>query len=167
MKRHIIFILALLIGSTAVAQADTADDIERQLQRLDTISFHPNLLPIILRNRDFLALTPEQVDAFRLWRKTNTQPMIDTMNEIVVRRIAFQEAALSPAVTADNLRALQQEIFDLHRRVLDYKLSCRDNIIRTFNANNWENLFMVLADEGLNLPIPDDYSEFASLQEKR
>jgi len=119
-------------------------EMEKQLERLNKINFHPNLLPIILRNSDFMELTPQQVSAFKGWGKANFKPMVATMNKIIRERNAFQEAALSPSVSSDSLRKKQEEIFQLHRKLLDYKLSCRENIIQTFNKENWEGFMMVL-----------------------
>ena len=44
-------------------------EMEKQLERLKKVNFHPNLLPIILRNSDFMGLSPEQVAAFKAWGK--------------------------------------------------------------------------------------------------
>ena len=107
--------------------------MDKQLERLNKVNFHPNLLPIILRNSDFMGLTTEQVTAFKTWGKTNFKPMVAVMNEVIRKRIEFEEAALSPSVSAETLRDKQEAIFQLHRKLLDYKLSCRENIVQTFN----------------------------------
>ena len=163
-KRSGIFSLALMAASLAVpVQAETVDEqgnqYQRQLERLDKVNFHPNLLPLILKHKDYLELTPQQVDAFQRWRKTNAKAMFATMNEIIRKRIEFREAALSPGVTANDLRQKQQEIFALHQKVLDYKLSCRENIHNTFTEQNWDDFFVVLAEEGFAIPESSAYLE--------
>ena len=46
---------------------------------------------------------------------------------------------------------MQNEIFRLQRQMLNYKLSCRDLVINTFNTANWEEFFLVLADMEMGL----------------
>jgi len=130
----------------------TMKEYQVELDRLDKVNFHPNLLPLILRHKDYLELTQAQIDAFRGWREANAEDMFAAMNAIIRKRIEFKEAALSPDVSADDLRQKQQEIFALHQEVLDYKLSCRENILNTFNAQNWEDFYVVLAEEGYAIP---------------
>ncbi|MGB5457119.1 MAG: hypothetical protein WBO73_14125 [Gammaproteobacteria bacterium] len=157
-KQSTIYSLILLfVGLTGsvvaepINQQDIAD-YQKQIERLDKLNFHPNLLPLILKHRDYLELTPEQLDAFRAWRKINAKPMFAAMNDIISKRIEFREAALSPDISAEDLRQKQQEIFALHQKVLDYKLSCRANIHKTFTEQNWDDFFVVLAEEGYAIP---------------
>jgi len=141
-------------------------EMEKQLERLNKVNFHPNLLPIILRNSDFIALTPQQVATFKGWGKTNFKPMVAVMNEVIRKRIEFEEAALSPLVSPDTLRGKQEAIFQLHRELLDFKLSCRENIVQTFNEENWDGFMMVLGEEGFPIPSQADAVEFASFSVK-
>jgi len=166
MKTRQVFVLLLACFSYACfAEPDNdkgVPEMERQLARLSKVNFHPNLLPIILRNSDFMGLTPQQVASFKAWGKANFEPMVATMNEIIRKRIEFEEAALSPSVPADDLRKKQEEIFQLHRKLLDYKLSCRDNIIQTFTKENWDGFMMVLGAEGFPIPGGAGGAEFAA-----
>ena len=109
-----------------------------------------------------MELTAEQIAVFKAWGKANFKPMVATMNEIIRKRIEFKEAALSPSVSAEALRGRQEEIFQLHRKLLDYKLSCRENIVRTFTKENWEGFLMVLGDEGFAIPDAAGAAEFAT-----
>ncbi|MGB5277457.1 MAG: hypothetical protein WBP02_09835 [Gammaproteobacteria bacterium] len=109
-KQSTIYSLILLfVGLTGsvvaepINQQDIAD-YQKQIERLDKLNFHPNLLPLILKHRDYLELTPEQLDAFRAWRKINAKPMFAAMNDIISKRIEFREAALSPDISAEDLR---------------------------------------------------------------
>ncbi len=162
--RIVIGISAALLAWAPVATAGEAidhqamTDYQQQLDRLDKLNFHPNLLPLILKNKDYLELTSKQLASFRAWRRENAKPMFAAMNEIIRLRIEFKEAALSPDVSADDLRQKQQQIFALHQQVLDYKLSCRENILNTFNEKNWEDFFVVLAEEGYAIPA-SNYTE--------
>lgn len=156
-KWVVLFITLILVGLTTHAVAESVDEqtidlYQKQIERLDIINFHPNLLPLILKNSDYLELSPQQLAAFRGWRKTNAKAMFATMNEVIRKRIEFREAVLSPDVSADDLRQKQQEIFALHQKVLDYKLSCRENIHNTFTQQNWDDFFVVLAEAGYAIP---------------
>ena len=158
----------LLAGLATHTDALPVDDqaviqYQQQLEKLDRVNFHPNLLPLILKHRDYLELSPEQVSAFQTWRKTNAKPMFAAMNEIIRKRIEFREAALSPGTSAEDLRRMQREIFTLHQKVLDYKLSCRENIMRTFTAQNWDDFFVVLAEEGYAIPSTDSSPDMLDL----
>ena len=160
--------LILLVASISYDSMADSDnhkavlEMEQQLERLNKVNFHPNLLPLILRNSDFMALTPQQVSTFKAWGKTNFKPMVAVMNEVIRQRIDFEEAALSPSVSSETLRDKQEAIFQLHRELLDYKLSCRKNIVQTFNEENWEGFMMVLGEEGYPIPGAGNTTEFAS-----
>ena len=150
-------IFILLSEHPVHAATDSADqssliDDQKQLERLNKADFHPNVLPIILRNSDFMGLNSEQSLALKKWRKANFERMVDTMKEVISRIIDFQKAAISSEVTDDQLRSMQEEIFTLQRKVLDYKLSCRNNIMRTFTQENWDNFYFVLSSTGYSLP---------------
>jgi hypothetical protein len=54
---------------------------------------------------------------------------------------------------------MQNEIFRLQREVLQYKLSCRERILQTFNDENWISFFMVLAEENTGFTVPLQYAE--------
>ena len=120
-------------------------DLDHAIKKLDKINFLPNLLPVIIDNRDFIGLTQEQVDDLDQWRKTNRAPMLSAMHTIADKRIEMKQAALSPTVSSSRLIQMQNEIFRLQREVIEHKLSCREKIIQTFNDENWISFFMVLA----------------------
>ena len=64
---------------------------------------------------------------------------------------------MSPDVSSARLIQMQNEVFRLQREVLVYKLSCRDLVINTFDRNNWEGFFMVLAEKGIGVELPEIY----------
>jgi hypothetical protein len=45
------------------------DVVRERVGLLDKIAYLPSLLPVIMKHRDTLALTDEQIAAFRQWRK--------------------------------------------------------------------------------------------------
>ena len=142
--------LFLLVTTMNVAfpatQAGT-DDLDRKLELLDRISYHPSLLPIILQNRDFLELTPEQLKRLTEWRKKNAPAMLEKMREVAKGRIDFVERSLNPKTTQEDLVREQQQLFKLQEEVLAYKLSCRQNILQTFTPKQWDALQLIMADQ--------------------
>lgn len=161
----VVFCMVMSFSNYAQSDDEKAiQDLELQLERLSKVNFHPNLLPIILKNQDYIELTPEQVDTFTAWREENAKSMVATMNAIIVKRIEFEEAALYRGVSAMTLREKQEEIFRLHRKLLDYKLSCRENIVKTFTEPNWDSFLMVLGEEGFPIPSEMDRAEVEGLE---
>jgi len=160
--RILFAISALLVSQFAHADA-TLDqentDLEHAVQTLDKVNYLPQLMPIIMNNKDIIGLTQKQVDDLDEWRKTSKAPMVAAMQEIVRKRIEIKQAALSPTVSSARIIQMQNEIFRLQREVLEYKLSCRERIVRTFNNENWISFFMVLAEEDVGFTIPINYAE--------
>ena len=159
-----LLITLLFICSSQVSHAESLLDqkeleIESYIVKLDKVNYLPNLLPIILKNKDFIGLTDDQVTYLDDWRKKNRTPMLAAMKDITKKRIEMKEAALSPNISSARLIQLQNDIFRLHREVLEYKLSCREHVVRTFDNENWSSFFLVLADEDIGAPIPVSYAE--------
>jgi len=148
-------IAAFTAGSSpALGAAGPVDDLDRQLAQLAPTTFHPNLLPVILRNADMIGLSDSQIAGLRAWRAKYAPPMVKAMKAVARARIAFQTAALASTTSDETLRKFQDQIFAMQRKVLDYKLACRDNIARSFTQENWENLYLALAVEGSTIPLP-------------
>ena len=165
-NRKAFLVLLALLTCSCFAQAENdkvVSDMGNQLKRLRKVNFHPNLLPIILKHSDYMDLSAEQVAVFKSWGRENFKPMVGIMNEIIRKRIEFKEAALSRSVSAETLRSQQEEIFQLHRKLLGYKLSCRENIMQLFTDENWEGFAMVLGEEGYAIPDTGVAAEFATL----
>ena len=113
---------------------------------LEDSGLMPTLLPVIMRNRDALALTEEQVNIFRDWRKKNYTNMVNIMNEIIEKMVQFRVESLSPDVTNDHLLSFQSDIQNLQRQLLKLKLSCRNLVMTTFSDEQWEYFVFVVAD---------------------
>ena len=147
-----------LISGSALADLSDSDRLlEQHAEKLDKINYLPALLPVILDNRDVIELTDDQVDTLLTWREINREDVIVVMNEIVRKRVEIKKAALSPEVTASTLMKMQSDVFSLQRKVLEYKLSCRDLVINTFDRNNWDGFYFVLAEQGMDVPLPELY----------
>ena len=154
MKRLVVFSLLLSLCSTVQARHNSehplsAEDWQAVMSKvllLEDSGLMPTLLPVIMRNRDTLALTDVQVEAFRDWRKKNYTNMVNVMNEIIEKMVQFRVEALSPGVSAEHLLAFQADIHDLQRRLLELKLSCRQLVMETFTPEQWESFAFVIAD---------------------
>lgn len=156
----IILIASISTSGIAVAEVEHLKrNIEQHqyIEKLDKINFLPSLLPVIIENSDIIELTDEQLATLLVWRKKYREDVIAAMNEVARKRIEIKEAALSPEVSSARLIQMQNDVFRLQREVLKYKLSCRDLVINTFNRNNWEGFFLVLADEGIGVTLPELY----------
>jgi len=127
------------------------DLAKQQMSMLSQMGYHPFLMPLIMENRDAIGLTNEQIKVFREWRNKNRVPLIHAMNRIIQERAAFQRIALNPKTSEEVLFAKQEEIFKLHRKVLKYQLSCRRNILDTFDDEQWDNFRFVLIESGYSL----------------
>jgi len=132
------------------SDSDKPDSItgvsKNQMALLSQKAFMPTLLPIILKNRQQLELTEEQKNSFFQWRDTYYKQTIDIMAQIVQKHIAFKKLALKPEGTTAELLKIQQEIFDLHRKVLEMKLDCRERIVNTFTEEQWDNFNFILTE---------------------
>jgi hypothetical protein len=124
---------------------------KKQMKMLSQMGYHPFLMPLIMENRDAIGLSNEQVKVFRDWRNKYRVPLIHAMNRIIQERVAFQRISLNPRTSEEVLRAKQQEIFRLHKKVLEYQLSCRRNILDTFTDEQWEEFQFVLTENGYDL----------------
>jgi hypothetical protein len=160
---RILFAISVLLVTQFTFAESALDrensDLELVIQKLDKVNYLPQLMPIIFNNKDIIGLTQKQVDDLDDWRKINKAPMVAAMQEIVRKRIDIKQAALSPTVSSSRILQMQNEIFRLQREVLEYKLSCREQIMKTFNDENWISFFMVLADEDMGITVPLNYAE--------
>ena len=140
-----LFVSTINVAFSA-AQVDTGE-LDKKLELLDKISYHPSLLPIIMQNRDFLELTNDQMKRLTEWRKKNAPAMLEKMEEVAKGRIDFVERSLNPKTTQQDLVREQHQLFKLQEEVLTYKLSCRQNILQTFTPKQWDALQLIMADQ--------------------
>jgi hypothetical protein len=121
-------------------------EVSEKVILLEDSGLMPMLLPIIMRNRDALQLTDEQVGMFRSWRKKNYTNMVNLMNKIIEEKVQFRVESLSPRISSDRLIAFQSEIQELQRQLLKIKLSCRKNLMTTFTDEQWDNFAFIISD---------------------
>lgn len=149
----IVLLTVFQINAFAGQNTDQLEE-EQYLARLDKINYLPTLLPTIIENKDAIGLSDEQVGELLEWRSNNREDIIAIMNEIVRKRVEIRQAAFSPTVSSARIEQMQTEIFRLQRKVLDYKLSCRETVIKTFTLDNWEGFFFVLAEQNFGMEMP-------------
>ena len=162
MGAGILLTLILLITSQLSFAGSTVNqgvpDIDSSIEKLDNINYLPSLLPVIIRHKDFIGLTDEQLGKLEGWRKQNREPMLAAMKQATRKRVEIKQAALSPTVSSARLQQMQNDIFRLEREILEYKLSCRDHVVQTFNSENWDSFLMVLAEEDIGVSMPKYFS---------
>jgi hypothetical protein len=148
----LVAVCTFLCGTVAANNNPTAmsdEDWNRIMDKvalLEDSGLMPTLLPTILKNKDALQLTDEQVDAFQSWRQANYANMVSVMNQIIEKQVQFRVESLSANVGSEHLLAFQGEIQDLQRQLLQIKLSCRQLVMSTFTAEQWENFAFVVED---------------------
>jgi hypothetical protein len=160
MNHTLILCLIALISVSASADTKNAEHSLEQhqyIEKLDSVNFLPSFLPVIIENSDIIELTDTQLQILLQWRDKNRDDVIHAMNEVARKRLEIKESALSPEISSSRLIQMQNEVFRLQREVLEYKLSCRDLIVNTFNSKNWEGFFLVLAEEEIGVNIPELY----------
>ena len=142
--------LILLVSTMNVAvcatQADSGD-IDKKLVLLDKLYYHPSLLPIIMQNKEFLELRPDQLKKLTEWRRKNAPAMLEKMQKVAKGRIDFVERSLNPKTSEAELVREQHHLFKLQEEVLSYKRSCRQNILQTFTPKQWDALQLIMADQ--------------------
>ena len=121
--------------------------IERNVKLIDDMNFMPVLLPMIMKNRDTLELTSEQVEHFRSWRKENYVPMVNIMKNIIDQRLAFKKASLNLTVSSEELIELQNNILNSQKELLAIKLSCRNVLVESFTEDQWNNFAFIASDD--------------------
>ena len=154
------FTLAVCLLASPPLIADDENEqleIETYVSKLDKINYLPSLLPVIIENSDVIELSDEQMETLLAWRESNRLDVINAMNDVVQIRVAIKEAALSPDISSARLIQMQNDAFRVQREILEYKLSCRDLVIDTFNRENWEGFYLVLAEQGMGIELPDAY----------
>lgn len=122
-------------------------EVMAKVSLLDDVALIPSLLPVIMRNRDALELSQEQLDRFTRWRKENYINMVNLMNEVIEKRIQFRVESLSPLVSDNYLIASQAEIQRLERKLLKVRLACRAIVMQTFTRQQWETFEFIVADD--------------------
>ena len=153
--KHIGIVVAFFFLITPVQAKHNSDhplssedweEIMGKVVLLEDSGLMPMLLPIIMRNRDALQLTDEQVNSFRSWRKKNYTNMVNIMNRIIEEKVQFRVKSLSPSISSDRLLAFHAEIQELQHQLLKIKLSCREQFMETFTDEQWDNFTFIVSD---------------------
>ena len=118
-----------------------------KLELLDGVNYMPTLLPTIMIHRDVLELTSQQISSFRNWRKHNYGNMVKVMNTIIEKRIDFKKASLNPDTSEEELFEMQDDILNLHKKLLEIKMSCRKMLVDSFTEEQWDNFAFAVADD--------------------
>lgn len=138
------------LGAMHESEHDLTDDewliVKGRLDLLDGVNYMPTLLPTIMRHRDVLDLTKQQISSFRNWRKQHYGNMVEVMNTIINKRVDFKKASLNPKASDEELIKMQSDILNLHKKLLEIKLSCRKMLVDSFTEEQWDNFAFAVAD---------------------
>lgn len=138
------------LGAMHESEHDLTDDewliVKGRLDLLDSVNYMPTLLPTIMRHRDVLELTKQQISSFRNWRKQHYGNMVEVMNTIINKRVDFKKASLNPKASDEELIKMQSDILNLHKKLLEIKLSCRKMLVDNFTEEQWDNFAFAVAD---------------------
>ncbi len=138
------------LGAMHESDHNLSDDewsiVMGRLELLDGVNYMPTLLPTIMRHRDVLELTKQQISSFRNWRKQHYGNMVEVMNTIINKRIDFKKASLNPRTSNEELIEMQSDILNLHKKLLEIKLSCRKMLVDSFTEEQWDNFAFAVAD---------------------
>lgn len=154
-SKQAIVLLTLLLGLAPVQAKHNSDHpltdedwqmVMENVLLLDDAVYIPSLLPVVMQNRDALALSEAQLQAMYKWRREHYVPMVNLMNEIIEMKIRFKIEALSSDIDQAHLIAFQQRIHQRQQALLRLRLSCREILISSFTPEQWENLEFVVAD---------------------
>ena len=153
-KLAIILIVSCLfvepLGAMHESEHDLTDEewliVKGRLDLLDGVNYMPTLLPTIMRHRDVLELTKQQIESFRNWRKQHYGDMVMVMNTIINKRVDFKKASLNPKTSEVELVEMQSDILSLHKKLLEIKLSCRKMLVDSFTEEQWDNFAFAVAD---------------------
>jgi hypothetical protein len=168
MDIRILFTISFFLMAQFAIAEQTIDqvrfDLDNVIQKLDNINSLPELLPVIIDNKDFIGLTHTQVDELVEWQKTNKAAMVAALRNIANKRNKMYQAVLTRSVTSSRLTQMQKAITRIQHEITAYKISCREQILRTFNNENWINFFMVMANEDIGITVPQNYADAQRLQ---
>lgn len=123
------------------------EEVMGKISLLNEAVFIPSLLPVIMRHRDALQLTEEQLGRLYNWRKDHYVEMVNIMNAVIEKKVQFSIESLSNTTTEARLLVFQQEIHQLQRELLKIRLSCRAILMETFTDEQWENFEFIVADD--------------------
>ncbi len=139
------------LGAMHESEHDLTDEewliVKGRLDLLDGVNYMPTLLPTIMRHRDVLELTKQQISSFRNWRKQHYGNMVEVMNTIINKRVDFKKASLNPKTSDEELIEMQSDILNLHKKLLEIKLSCRKMLVDNFTEEQWDNFAFAVADD--------------------
>ncbi len=150
-----VLIPLILCQSTVMAKHNSShplseedwQEVMEKVALLEDSVFIPSLLPLIMSNRDVLQLSETQLSKLFAWRKNNYVNMVNMMNHIIEMKVQFSIESLSADIDSEHLIELQREIHRLQHDLLTIRLSCREILVATFTAEQWENLEFIVADD--------------------
>ncbi len=102
----------------------------------------PLLMSVIVKNADKLGLSDAQNAVFTQWRVENMASSLKIGNEIIAGEQAISQAALEGKPNAEIEQMISSVLAKRHT-LASNMLQCRDLMVNTLDANQWEKLVTI------------------------
>lgn len=104
----------------------------------------PNLMGIVMKNAQQLALNGEQMKALKQWSDVNQPRVWEWVGVITTTEKQLHDAVLKGA-SRDELDKMTLMILDTRQKIIRTKIMCVDNLRAILNADQWNKLMEIYA----------------------
>ena len=105
----------------------------------------PNLMRVIVKNQDKLALSKEQKQGVTAWIKEHRPIVAKLAMSIKEGEKALHEAALNCA-TKEEMMAKLDELLKKRREIAEIKMDCRDSMRKLLGYDKWQKFLKLYKD---------------------
>lgn len=132
----IIAVSAFSLFSHAFADMDMTTE---QMKLIRHVNPMPNLMMVVIKNKEQLILSEEQDAALKEWRSNNHPQMMKMAKQVVTLEKKLAEEALAGASGAE-LQQISSEIFNVRGAIIKGKLACRNYMHDILNQEQWNKV---------------------------
>ncbi|MEE9492345.1 MAG: hypothetical protein V3W04_03050 [Gammaproteobacteria bacterium] len=137
MKRSMIktlFLATLFIPASIVNAAGS--DIMTIMKHSNPM---PNLMQVIIKHGDELALSKEQNAALAIWRNENHTRSVELANAILADEKAVYQAGIG-GKSRQEIQILAKSVMEKRMQMIDNKARCRDNMKKVLDNAQWQKV---------------------------
>ena len=116
-----------------------AEMTPEQMKLMRHVNPMPNLMMVVVQNKDQLDLSEEQDAALQQWRSENHPRMMKMAEQVVSLEKKLGEEALAGA-TGAVLQEISAEIFNIRGAIIKGKLACRNTMHSILNEEQWNKV---------------------------
>jgi len=128
----VLFILSFMTFSSLQAQGNNVDD-----KVLKHVNPMPNLMRVVMKYKDELQLTENQITAINLWKQSNKPRIKKLIQKVMEQEKNLHEMALN---SDSHLVAEAQKMLDNRKNIIILKAQCRANLKSFLKKEQWEKL---------------------------